>query len=203
MSRIASIRKWVSIPDGGLLWGNISKPLAEDTFFSMTRLKAQCMRHEFFISGDTKQKEEFRRIFSTVSDIMDQDEPSAMSAYSYSLLQQTDWEKIRSVRNENADVLISILKKSSDISFIQEAAGKSDLYVAFRVKNRDEVQRKLSEEGIYNTIIWPLTDKQKMICNTAKYTEEHMLAAPCDQRYTVDDMRYIGNELVRIIEDVS
>lgn len=30
-----------------------------------------------------------------------------------------------------------------------------------------------------------------------------MLAAPCDQRYTVEDMKKIGAEIVRIIEDVN
>ena len=200
---IASLRKWLPIPDGGLLWGRITKPLANDTTFSSTRLKAQCMRHEFLACGDESIKTEYRKIFSTVSDLMEEDEPSAMSAYSYALAQQIDLDWVRETRKQNAEVLISILSRSPYVAFIQGKPGLSDLYVSFTVPNRDEVQRRLSSEGIFNTIIWPLMDKQKEICGVAKYTEENMLAAPCDQRYTAEDMRTIGTEIVRVIADVN
>lgn len=200
---IASLRKWLPIPDGGLLWGKINKPLGKDTAFSSIRLKAQCMRREYLQHGDESIKREYRKIFSTVSELMDHDEPSAMSAYSYELARNADWERIRTIRHDNAATLISVLQKSSHISFIQEQTGYSDLYVPFMVRNRDEVQKRLSGKGIFNTIIWPLRPTQKEKCEIAKQTEENMLAAPCDQRYTTEDMQYIGAEIVRTIEDVN
>lgn len=200
---MASLRKWLPVPDGGLLWGNISKPISEDTFFSTTRLKAQCMRHEFLSCGDEKIKTEYRKIFSSVSEIMDGDEPSAMSAYAYSMAASTDWEKQKYIRSRNADTLIKVLSSSPYITFIQDKPGQSDLYVAFTVPNRGEVQRRLSAMGIFNTVIWPLSLHQKDVCRVAKFTEENMLAAPCDQRYTPDDMRYIGKEIVRITANVN
>ena len=200
---IASLRKWLPVPDGGLLWGNIHKSLGTDTSFSELRLQAQCMRHEYLKCGEEKIKTEFRKIFSEVSGIMDNDEPSSMTAYSYALAQNTDWEELCSKRRENARVLISILRESSYITLIQEQPGLSDLYVAFTVDNRDEVQKRLSSEGIFNTIIWPISDDQKAACDVAKMTEQNMLAAPCDQRYTVDDMNYIGKEIVRIAAYVN
>lgn len=200
---MASLRKWVPIPDGGLLWGEISMPLAADTTFSETRLKAQCMRHQFLQCGDENIKTEYRKIFSTVSDLMDADEPSAMSAYAYELAKKTDWDLVRRARKANAETLIPILAESPYISFIQNKAGLSDLYVAFTVRNRDEIQRRLSAEGIFNTVIWPLTDEQKNACPVTKFTEESMLAAPCDQRHSVEDMKKIGPEIVRVIADVN
>ncbi len=201
---IASLRKWLLIPDGGLLWGKVSCPLSEDTEFSQTRLKAQNMRYEFLHGGDASLKPEYRKIFSTVSDILDgAKKPAAMSAYAYELAKRTDWKQLRAVRRANAEALISVLSATPLISFIQKQPGMSDLYVPFTVPNRDEVQRRLSAEGIFNTIIWPLTEGQKDYCKTAKFTEENMLAAPCDQRYTVPDMLEIGKEIVRVIEDVN
>ena len=67
---VASLRKWIPIPDGGLLWGKVTKPLESDLKFSVTRLKAQCMRHEFLERGDENVKKNYRQIFSTVSDMM-------------------------------------------------------------------------------------------------------------------------------------
>ena len=86
---------------------------------------------------------------------------------------------------------------------IQKDTRFSDLYVAFMVPNRDEVQKRLSNMGIFNTIIWPLNEKQKEVFIIACITEENMLAAPCDQRYGVEDMNYIGNEIVRVVSDVN
>ena len=200
---IASLRKWIPVPDGGLLWGNIKEPFNTDTAFSQLRLKAQCMRHQYFLCGDEKIKTEYRKIFSEVSGLMDQDEPGSMSAYSYALARETDWAGVRSQRKENAERLISILRQSPYITLIQDQAGKSDLYVAFTVPNRDRIQRQLSAEGIFNTIIWPISDEQKAACGIAKETEQNMLAAPCDQRYTADDMNYIGKEIVRVTADVN
>lgn len=73
------------------------------------------------------------------------------------------------------------------------------MYVAFMVDDRDFKQSILSTKGIYNTVIWPLNDMQKTVCETAKYTEKHMLAAPCDQRYSISDMQFIGNEIKSIV----
>ncbi len=200
---IASLRKWLPIPDGGLLWGEISKPFEADTSFSALRLEAQCMRHEYLNKGDEVLKTKYRRIFTTVSDIMDTDEPSSMTAYSYSLAKKSDFESTRTIRSQNADALIKILRASPHISLIQDKTTFSDLYVAFKTPKRDDVQKQLSENGIFNTIIWPLTDEQKHTCSVAKDTEENMLAAPCDQRYTVDDMIHIGKEIVKVINNVN
>ena len=200
---VASLRKWLPVPDGGLLWGRIIRPFSTDTSFSGERLRAQCMRHRYLQCGDETIKTEYRKIFSEVSDIMDRDAPSAMSAYSYALAEKADWAKIRSVRRENAEALISILRESPYITFIQENPGFSDLYVPFTVNHRDDIQARLSAEGIFNTVIWPISDAQGKACDVALYTTQHMLAAPCDQRYTVEDMVYIGKEIVRVTADVN
>lgn len=200
---MASLRKWINIPDGGLLWCNRelqNVDFLEDTSFSETRLNAQCMRNEFLRIGDEAIKSEYRKIFSTVSQIIDNNiMPSRMSEYSYEIAKSSDWCAIRETRKKNAKALIEVLK-SMHVSFIQEKCGESDLYVSFLIDDRDLIQRKLSQKGIFNTIIWPLSAEQKSVCNVAKFTEECMLAAPCDQRYTVENMKYIGGEICKVIK---
>lgn len=196
---MASLRKWIAIPDGGLLWGHITHSLNNDTSFSTTRLKAQCLRHVFFQTGNEETKKMYRQAFSTVSKILDDDQPCAMSAYSYVLTENVDWNQLRFQRKSNAEVLTAILAP-----YVHVISGApSALYVPFLISNRDEVQRRLSKQGIFNTIIWPLSDLQKGTCGIARYTEEHMLAAPCDQRYTTEDMKFIGNEMVNVLEAVN
>ena len=198
---VASIRKWLAIPDGGLLWGKITKPFRKDTTFCDTRLKAQIMRNEFLKTGNNRIKKEFRKIFSSVSEIMDKDDPSEMSAYSYGLIFKTDLDRVFQQRRKNAEVLSSIL--APYVTLIQADPELCSLYVPFLVPNRDVIQEKLSRMGIFNTIIWPLGDQQKKACITSKYTMENMLAAPCDQRYTEADMEYIGQRILEVIEDIN
>lgn len=161
---IASLRKWINTPDGGLLWGSHrleDMNCSDDTSFAETRLEAQILRHRFFETGEEAIKLKYRNIFSTVSDIMDvQKTPARMTEYTYEIASKTDWESIRLSRKDNSRALISELQKCSNIQLIQKEVGKSDLYVPFLVADRDR-QAELSKLGIFNTIIWPLSEAQK------------------------------------------
>lgn len=198
---IASIRKWLNIPDGGLLWTNRSLKNSffnEDTSFSDIRLRAQCMRRDYFNTGNESVKTEYRKIFSSVSNVLDCNmEPTRMSLYAYYLIKMADFDAIKSVRKRNSSALISILQESG-IKMLQNNTGSSDLYVPFLIEDRDKKQSKLSAIGIFNTIIWPISTEQENACQVTRKTVKSMLAAPCDQRYTIDDMKYIGNQIVRV-----
>lgn len=197
--RMASLRKWASIPDGGLLWAYTpltNSAFNDDTAFSEQRLRAQTMRHTFLQNGDTELKAAYRQMFSAVSDILDADKaPARMSAYAHGIARVTDWDTIKRQRTENARVLTDILQDNPYVRLIQPEADKSGLYVPFTIPKRDETQALLSPMGIFNTVIWPLNDEQKRLCPIAKQTEGTMLAAPCDQRYTTADMQVIGRQI--------
>ena len=160
------------------------------------------MRHLFFKTGNEDLKTKYRIVFSRVCDIIDSDiVPSRMTQYSFELFRRENCESLFEKRRKNAKALIKVLANYPKIIILQESIDVSNLYVPLVVNDRDEIQRKLNALGIFNTIIWPIRDEQKNICENAKYIEEHMLAAPCDQRYSTDDMEYIGNEIVRIINE--
>lgn len=202
---VASLRKWCNIPDGGILRSRVQlseTAFAKDSTFAETRLHAQCLRKLFFETGDLAIKTNYRHIFATVSDILDADQmPALMSAYSYALAESTDWREISNCRKANASVLMNVLKDCSQIGFIQKQPGCSDLYVAITVNNRDLLQQKLAQIGIFCTIIWPLSQAQTEACPVARHTYEHMLAVPCDQRYSQEDMLFIGREIVRLMNE--
>lgn len=199
---VASLRKWIGIPDGGLLWMNRKlkeEKYSEDLTFSEVRLRAQCMRREFLQSGDESIKAEYRKIFSTVTDMIDEEKlPGLMSQYAYERACHANLEQVNEVRNRNAQVLINELK---GFSFVQDKTGLGDVYVAVLIENRNEVQKKLASKGIFCTIIWPLNGEQRAACEVAKYTEEHMLTIYCDQRHSVEDMKYIASCIRRVCNE--
>lgn len=199
---IASLRKWVNIPDGGLLWTNQEvkrSEWCESPIFAIRRLEAQKMRTEFFETGNENLKDKYRKIFSAVSDLLDSGSPVKMTEYSYQIASNVDWKRIRKTRKENADVLREIFNRCMDINVIDSCGEESNLYVPILVNNREVIQNCLSKAGIFNTIIWPLRDEQKKCCENAGHIYNHMLAVPCDQRYSKDDMEHIGEKIVRTV----
>ena len=199
---VASLRKWIDIPDGGLLWTDRElkkKEYSEDLTFSEVRLHAQCMRHEFLQSGDENIKTEYRKIFSTVTDMIDEEKlPGLMSQYAYERACHANLKEVNEARTRNAQVLIDELK---GFTFVQDKTGLGDVYVAVLTENRDTVQKKLASMGIFCTIIWRLNDEQITACDVAKYTEEHMLTIYCDQRHSVEDMKYIASCIRRVCNE--
>ena len=199
---VASLRKWIDIPDGGLMWPNRelkSKEYSEDLTFSEVRLRAQCMRNEYLQVGDESLKTEYRKIFSTVTDMIDEEKiPGLMSQYAYERVCHANLEEVNEKRSRNAQILISELK---GFAFVQDKTDRGDVYVAVLIENRDVVQKKLASIGIFCTIIWPLNDEQRAACEVAKYTEEHILTIYCDQRYSVEDMKYIASCVRRVCNE--
>lgn len=199
---VASLRKWVDIPDGGLLWTDRElkeKEYTEDLTFSEVRLRAQCMRNEFLQTGDESIKTEYRKIFSTVTDMIDEEKlPGLMSQYAYERVCHANLEEVNEKRSRNAQVLIDELK---GFSFVQDKTGFGDVYVAVLIENRDEVQKNLASKGIFCTIIWPLNDEQRASCEVARHTEGHMLTIYCDQRHSVEDMKYIASCIRRVCNE--
>lgn len=193
---IASLRKWLDIPDGGLLWTYRelkNTKYSEDLTFFESRLQAQCMRHTFLQCGDEEIKKKYRKIFSTITDLIDREKlPGLMSQYSYEKVCKTNFEKIVAIRRRNAQILIDELE---NFKLVQSESGNGDVYVAVLINNRDVIQRRLASMGIFCTVIWPLNDKQRESCSVAKYTEEHILTIYCDQRYSVEDMIYVASSI--------
>ena len=80
----------------------MNKEFSEDLNFFESRLKAQCLRNEFFKTGDELTKISYRKVFSTVTDSIDEDLlPGLMSEYSRELLKQIDFTLINETRKKN------------------------------------------------------------------------------------------------------
>lgn len=202
---IASLRKWTNVPDGGLLWSKHKvdlMSLSESPTFATQRLKAQKLRTLYFATGNEEIKKQYREIFSNVSLLLDSDKtPAKMTEYSYQIAKSTDWNEIRKIRRENSIILRNAFNNCGNVKTIDACVNESNLYVPILVNNRDEIQASLSNQKIFNTIIWPLREAQKKCCKNASYVNDHMLAVPCDQRYSKEDMIYISKEIVRTISE--
>ena len=73
-----------------------------------------------------------------------------------------------------------------------------------RLQESVQVLRKcLIERKIYIPFLWPevLDDADKD--STAYKLADNILPLPCDQRYTIEDMKYMLDELEKVLDSVG
>ena len=201
---VISIRKWLAIADGGLVFSNdkFEKNIPADCYFSDLRKEAMKKKSEFLQSGDEKLKEHFRMLLGEAGDLLDvSPNPYGMTEVSAEQLLKIDYNGIFEQRVKNVQTLKEGLYPFVDcgkLKFITSSPEKSTLYFPVVVKNRDSVQKSLAEKAVFCPVIWPIPEQAKNICANSEYVAENMLAIPCDQRYKREDML----KIIEIIKTV-
>ena len=203
---IASIRKWLALPDGGFLWGNenFSKDILWEANFANIRTNAMEKKSLYLLEGGEEIKNSYRNMLQFASELLDEKSNACViSPQSERILNQIDFEKLLLHRQTNVKVLKSLLNPAvmqGKIAYITQKPEESALYFPILVKNRDMLQKKLAEQKIYCPVIWPIPQEAQGVCEVAEYTAKHMLALPCDHRYGVKDMQHIANTLNGLLD---
>lgn len=197
---IASIRKWTAIGDGGLLWSEKYDfdPGVVDSRFAQLRKTAMEQKSRYLENGDAALKDSYRHLLGEANELLDNDKTVyTMTEASQKLLARLDIQKMLSLRQENAKVLLS--KLEGKVSLITKNPEKSTLYFPILVEGQGQLQSALAGKGIYCPVIWPVPEEANGVCPVAHYTASHMLGVPCDHRYSAEDMKSIADEIVRIL----
>lgn len=201
---ICSIRKWIAIPDGGLLLTRFNEKRVEkenDAYFGELRTLALKEKSKYLLTGDIKLKTSYRGNLAEANNYLENAKNIAdISLESKKLLERIEFKKIISIRRENAQVLSEQIKKIKGVKSFLSDRELGGLYYPIIVKNRDGIQKALAEKKIYCPVIWPIPNNAQGLCKVADYIANHMLAIPCDQRYRKSDMRYISSNLEKIVE---
>lgn len=187
---IYSPRKWVGVPDGGVLRARaqvLSVDLEPPPHEWWMKVFQACLsRRDSDVYGADPNREWFR-LFREASASMPCG-PYAMSTLSRSLLETAfDYRRIAARRRENFSCLLEGL---ADIALYKELPdGVVPLGFPVRIAERSRVQAGLFQAGIYPQVLWELGS-----IVPARYRESHELSAKilmliCDQRYDCSDMR--------------
>ena len=199
---VISIRKWLAIADGGLVFSkdDFKSKHKFEHCFSDLRKNAMEKKSAFLQTGDEKLKDEFRRLLGEAGELLDaSSDPYGMTAASEEQLKKTDFDRIFEQRIKNVNALKTGLQPLVDcgkMKFITSNPEKSTLYFPILVENRNDVQKALAEKSVYCPVIWPVPEQARNICPNSEYVADNMLAIPCDQRYAQEDM-------LRIVEIIN
>ena len=194
---VASLRKWLPIPDGGIYLKKSSKikadldkkPSLQAIEFSNLRLAAQALR-----STSAYQESLALDLFNEADSILtDVKSPSCISEISRLILLTHNVADITEQRKLNFMYLNNFFMKSEfsffeNITNIAKNQNIVPIFYTFVLKHkkRGRVLKELKKKNIFCPLIWPGIDSKI----AGPWTNE-LICLPIDQRYDLKQMHYI------------
>jgi len=193
-------RKFLGIPDGGILYCKDELIFNQSDFYrphTDTMYKLFCstlLRREFDIYGGDRKWFEFYQQGEAELIAGNQ----LMSDLSILLLKHAfDYEEIKRKRRLNYRILNKKLSKLAVFPDMDENV--VPIGYPITLDNRDKVRRVLFKKKIYPPIHW---DIQNIVPNNfieSHHLSQRIMTLPCDQRYNEDDMNFIADTFLGII----
>lgn len=198
MASIYSARKFIGVPDGGLLFSSdleIKIPDDEDTE-SLARmehilLRTSCSAREGYPSYIKSEE-----MFSNTK-------PLRMSRLTRRLLSSIDLDAVKKRRRENFKELALQLDEFNDFKW-KVKGGTVPLCYPFLVgRNIDKLKDILIVKGIFIPTYWQEI-KPRVSFDSIEYRISHCcLFVPCDQRYSTLQMDAIAKEIITGLEGMN
>lgn len=182
---IYTCRKFFGVPDGAYLSTDIRLDEVLDTDRSKDRMTHILGRFEGFAS-------EYYSNFQNNEDILANEPIKYMSKLTHNILGAIDYVSVCQTRNRN----YAYLEKELGIyNGLKTKVPQGAFAYPFYTKNGLEIRKELAKRKIYIPILWPnvLTDTP-VDCIEYDYAA-NILPLPCDQRYSIDDMKSMINEI--------
>jgi len=190
-----SPRKFVGIPDGGILIensdvdsGRIIRLKRSESHNGVLHLIKRLEKGAYFGYADYKKNE----------NRLESEKLKRISKFSETILKSLNYENIEKSRIKNFKELHQNLKKINRLKIIEKIVNGPMAYPLKlqRVEAKD-FRKKLIENKIYNAKYWPvdgLANKTEKNINLS----ESILALPIDQRYGREEMIYISEMILEL-----
>lgn len=190
---IGSLRKWFAVPDGGFIASNGILDIAmegEKKDFVTRKRRAQLLKLEYLQGSEQIEKEQILKLNKEAEEYLDKDDRvCAMSDFSQKQLEQIDYLEMFFIRNENAKYLLNHIEGFEKVRGMIQVDKESPLYIPVYAEKREKLQCFLKERNVFAPVLWPIPDGvQNIMSLEVQSIYEHLLALPCDQRYSLRDM---------------
>ncbi len=182
-------RKYFGVADGAFLYTDtkLDREIPKDESFNRLR---------FLLGRFERSANEFYDEYVMNNKLFTTEPIKRMSRLTENLLRGIDYESVAKKRQENFEFLDAELRNINELKL-------RSVYGAFMypllIQNGAAVRRKLQKERIYIPMLWPNVQED---CPTDSLEYRYavdILPIPVDQRYGLEDMKY----LVEVINCVS
>lgn len=201
---IASLRKSLPIPEGGILWSPMGLRLPENPTVSEeneqiagTRWEAMRLKSRY-LAGEAIEKASFRAGYVDTEEYFDTAPVCALDRASQEYLTTFDIRAWYNRKRENWELLSDIRKKGVKI-VCPESIGCYPFSLVLQFDNsdeRDRVRKELIAHQIYPAILWNIPAPAS---GEVFSFSRCMLSIHCDARYTADDIRLMKSIIESII----
>lgn len=209
---LASLRKTMPVPDGGVLWSPQGLSLPDEVDFTIERKNASLDKlagmvlKKYYLEDLPVQKQVFRDLFIRGEESIASGEISAMSPWSKELLKTFPIDNWRKTRIRNYLRLVDIVKSCESLKVpVANPGEKCPLSVPLLFDTsarRDYVRERLIEHSVYPAILWELDNALVEGISPATIDiSRRILSIHCDMRYNEQDMDYIANLIVSFINE--
>lgn len=197
---VFSPRKFLGIPDGGILHAQNKVELSADDFTPPDEqavanlLQAVILRREFDIYGENREWYEF---FKKGESFL-KPSYSFMSDLSRILLKfGFNYETIQTRRKKNYQNLAMKLNHLALFPSLPEDVVPLGFPIV--LPNRDDIRIRLYEYDIYPPIHWEISSVVPTMFKESHKLAQQIMTLPCDQRYDEEDMNFIADCLLRLV----
>lgn len=187
---IYTCRKFFGVTDGAFLYSDAELDDSLEIDFSSDRIEHIVGSFErgasAYYSGYVASEEKFENM-----------PVRKMSLLTDNLLRAIDYDAIRKKRTDNFSYLHSRLAKLNKLDL---AIPTGPYMYPLYIDNGAEIRKKLQQIKIFIPTLWPdvfnICSEDELEYDMAK----NILPIPVDQRYGIEDMKYIVEEVLRCID---
>jgi len=207
---IASLRKVLPLPDGGVLWSPRNHPLPSSVLFTNERRDASLQRlagmflKSLYVNGHDVGKDVFRNLLTAGELGIASGPISGMSEWARNMLHTFPISLWREKRRNNHRVICNELSHLPWLSILGEddtegSCPFSAVLIFDTTARRDFVYKALIQSRIYTAILWPL-ERPAIDGTPERYVDlsRRILSIHCDMRYNEHDMIYVGKQIRKL-----
>lgn len=190
LATIYSPRKFVGVPDGGLLVASgvkVNVPEYEDTG-TLARVRPLLLRMAYTAKDGYPEYLKSEKAFNDTK-------PLKMSRLSKRILNSIDMVAVKSQRRENFLMLAARLDKINLNKWELDSESVPLCYPLVVGWDVERLKKSLVDKGIYIPTYWPEV-KPRATDGVEHRLINFCLAIPCDQRYSLDQMSYLADEII-------
>lgn len=177
-------RKFFGVADGAILY--------TDKLIRVEEQDESFERMHFLLGRYERSASEFYAEYVENNHFFKNEPTKRMSKLTENLLHGIDYEMVKNKRRQNFCYLHEMFQSMNKLNLsVPDGAFMYPLYI----ENGAEVRKQLQAKEIFIPILWPavfnLCEENELEYDMAK----NILPIPVDQRYGIEDMKYIAREI--------
>lgn len=201
---IASLRKTLPVPEGGMLWSPIGHqspveplPTEENERIASIRWNAMRLKSRYLV-GDGVEKAAFRKGYVNTEEYFDHAPVCALDEVSKKYLGTFDIRGWYNQKRDNWELLKDIGKEGVRVvGFDGMDCYPFSLVLLFdEPEERDRVRKALIEHQVYPAVLWNVPEG---VHDDVRRFSRRMLSVHCDGRYNADDIRQMKDIIETIL----